>query len=252
MAPSRRDSFASYRTPRAPYLQTSSDAFGLVDAGAIERSFVAAARQLRQQLLRLVDDRAAGRLSSQVFVGRSKHAIRSGYFSAYALGAISIFPFYTLTDRDVRILDEELDEETGFLRGFSADLGAGHLDMEAVRRAGLYLLALRGIFERGRTEAMPAGPYEWALGATEHCLDCIRTAEDGPYQRERYSGLGLPALPGAPGDGSVCRGLTQCGCTVKLANGSLLPNPDLPMIIRSKLVEVVYGSSSAASGTTVE
>jgi len=252
MAQSPRDSFASFREPGAAFLQTSSPTFGLADAEDIERSFVASARRLRTQLLHLVDSRASGTLSVRGFVDSARQAIRTAYFRAYALGAISIFPFYTLTERDVRLLDDELLEEVGFLRGFATDLDSGGLDVEAVRRAGLYLLALRGVFERGRTEAMPAGPYAWALGPTEHCRECLKVAEAGPYQRERYSGLGLPALPGAPGDGSVCLGLTNCGCTIKLANGTQLPNPDLPTIIRSRLVEVVYGSSSVASGTAVE
>lgn len=244
MAPNQGDSFSNFRTKGAP-LQAGGDTFGLGDAGAIERAFVALARRLRSQLLRLVDDRAAGRTSVQDFVRQSRAGIRLAYFRAYALGALSIFPFYTLTDRDVRLLDAELDSETGFLRRFASDIGSGRVDLDPVRRAGLYLLALRGVFELGRSEAMPAGPYAWALGDTEHCLDCIRTAEAGPYQRDQFSGLGLPSLPGAPGDGSVCRGLTRCGCTIQLQNGHV-PNEDLPIRIRERLVEIVYGADRAA------
>lgn len=251
MAPSRSDSFAGYRRRRARYLQLDSASFGLTDAGAIERSFLVTARRLRRELLHLVDGRASGRIGLQDFVLRARRQIRTGYFAAYSLGAISIYPFYTLTDRDVRLLDEELDSETGFLRRFASDLGGHRLDMDPVRRSGLYLLALRGIFELGRTEAMPAGPYAWALGETEHCLECRITADRGPYQRDRFSGLGLPVLPGTPGDGSVCRGLTRCGCTIKLQNG-VLPNSELPILIRERLLEVVYGTNSATRSTAVE
>ena len=243
------DSFSGFRKPRATHLQPGSTTFGLTDAGAIERSFLVTARRLRGKLLRLIDARASGALDSKGFVTKSRSFIRSAYFRAYALGAISVFPFYTLTDRDITLLNEELDSETGFLRHFSSDLGSGHLDMDPVRRAGLYLLALRGVFEKGRTEAMPAGPYAWTLGETEHCLECFQAADNGPYQRERYSGLGLPVLPGSPGDGSVCRGLTRCGCTIRLATGVALPNSHLAVILRERLLEVVYGSSSAVSRT---
>jgi hypothetical protein len=152
---------------------------------------------------------------------------------------MSIFPFYTMTDRDVRILDEELSEETGFLKQFGSDLASGRLDLDPTVRSGLYLLALRGIFERGRLEAMPPGPYRWRLGITEHCLECQMAEINGPYQRDRHSGLGLPPVPGAPGDGSVCLGLTRCGCTIVLASGIPLPNEDLAERMRGLLLEVM-------------
>ena len=243
------DTFGSYRRPGAPYLQTTSPTFGGVDGAHIERSVVNTGRTLRSNLLHLVSDLTAGDVDLQGFVEQSRGYIRASYFRAYSLGAISVFPFYTLTDRDIAILDAELREETGFLRAFGRDIARQHLVLDPSARAGLYLLALRGIFERGRVEAMPPGPYRWQLGDTEHCLDCIQAAFDGPYQRSRQDGLGLPVLPGSPGDGSVCDGLTRCGCRVMLSSGFPLPNEEISSRLRGLLLEVAYGSSSVGEGT---
>lgn len=226
MARSRHD----YRTlyePGAAYLHPTSDSFGLADGATIERSFVAAARRLRADILSLADGVASGSISVSNFTVRGTAAVFQAYYRSYSLGAISVFPFYTMTERDMRILNEELAQETGFLRAFGNDLADGDTVLDPIQRTKLYLLGLRGIFERGRVEAMPPGPYGWRLGITEHCLECYQAAFNGPYQRDRQSGLGLPPLPGAPGDGSVCRGLTRCGCRIVMANGTPLPNEDL-------------------------
>jgi len=157
-----------------------------------------------------------------------------------------------MTDRDVNILNDELTEERRFLRAFGEDLVTNELVLDPIARTRLYLLALRGIFERGRLEAMPPGPYRWRLGITEHCVECYRASQEGPYQRDSTSGLGLQPLPGAPGDGSVCLGLTRCGCRIVLANGSPLPNEELADRMRGLLLEVVYGSRTTAAGSTTE
>lgn len=251
MAQSRHD-YQSLRTAGAPYLHTTSYSFGLADGRSIERSFMASGRWLNSSLVRLVDDLASGAISVSGFTNKATAVIFRAYYNAYSLGAISIFPFYTMTDRDVRILNEELDQESGFLRAFARDIASNRLILDPVIRSRLYLLGLRGIFERGRVEAMPPGPYRWRLGITEHCWECSRAADVGPYQRDRTSGLGLPPLPGAPGDGSICLGLTRCGCRIELASGIPLPNEDLADRLRGLLLEVVNGPGTTASGTTAE
>lgn len=239
MARSPRDSFRSLTGPGAPYLHPSSVSFGSADAGAIERSFVDVAGRFHRELLSLTASLASGSIALPGFYVRSRTAIRVAYFTAYSLGAISIFPFYTITDRDIGILNDELNEEIGFLRKFAADITHDRLGLDLVSRAGLYLLALRGIFERGRLKAMPTGPYRWRLGIEDTCVECVRASLGGPYQRSRRDHLGFPTLPGSPGDGSVCLGLTRCGCTITLASGIELPNADLVDRLRSLLTSVL-------------
>jgi hypothetical protein len=186
--------FERFRRPDAPHLQLGSDSFG----GGVDlrRAFLANARQLRDNLSNELDSLASGHVNVSQFLSRATRAVRDAYFVAYSLGAISVFPFYTLTDRDVALLEEELREERTFLRAFAREVRNGNLIMDPFSRARLYVLALRGIFERGRVEAMPVGPYRWSLGITEHCIECSVAALGGPYQRDRFSGLGLPELPG--------------------------------------------------------
>ena len=243
----RNDSFRSFRRQDAPFLQPTSDSFGRVDRGEIERSFLAVGRRLNSQLLYLADGLRSGDVDVRRFTLRAKGYIRGAYFAAYSLGATSVFPFYTLTDRDINILDEELSEETGFLREFARDISSGHIQLDPRMRSRLYLLALRGIFERGRIEAMPNVAYRWRLGPTEHCEKCLEAAINGPYQRTRNSGLGLPILPGSPGDGSICLGLTRCGCRIVLDNGQPLPNEDLADRMRGLLLEAIDGIGATAS-----
>lgn len=248
MGRSQDDSFAGFGDASSPFLHPRSPTFGNTDAEGLEHTFVRAARLLRGRLLSLSDDLAHGDITVQDYVVRARASIRTAFFTAYSVGALSVFPFYTLTDRDVRILDDELAEETGFLKAFARDISADRLSLDPRTRSGLYLLALRGIFERGRVEAMPPGPYRWRLGITEHCIECFQAADQGPYQRDRYSGLGLPPLPGTPGDGTVCLGLTRCGCTTVLVNG-VIPNQELADRIRSLLLEVAHGANPVAAGT---
>lgn len=246
MVRSRNDSYSEYFGRAAPYLHPSSDSFGTTDGRAIRRSFVVVGGSLYQTLLSLTTDLANGSIGVQRYTNRARGAIRGAYYTAYSLGAISIFPFYTLTDRDVQLLDRELNEETRFLSAFAREVRRNKLVLTPARRITLYVLGLRGIFERGRVEAMPRGPYRWTLGINEHCTECLLASRNGPYQRDLYSGLGLPELPGIPGDGSVCLGLTRCGCRIELASGIPLPNEELADHLREVLLEVVNADYSAA------
>lgn len=247
-----RNDYGTFRRPRAPYLQPSSDTFGLADVGELERAFRATAQTLQRRLLRLVADLRSGRIGVSRFTNAATAAVFNAYFKAYSLGAISVFPFYTLTDRDIMLLNEELFDEHRFLKAFADDIVTTRLVLDPTTRSRLYLLALRGIFEKGRVEAMPPGPYRWRLGITEHCIECYNAALNGPYQRDRYSGLGLPTLPGSPGDGSVCLGLTRCGCTIELASGIPMPNEELAQRLRGLLLEVVNGPRTATAGTNAD
>jgi hypothetical protein len=201
---------------------------------------VAGTRSFQRDLLRLIDDLRDGRIDLRGFTLRSERRVREIYLLVYSLGAQSINPFHTVTHRDVKIIDREIDGEGTFLRQFGRDISNHRVDLDPVVRAGLYIRSLRGVFELGRIEALP-GPYDWVLGDTEHCQPCRNAADGGPYQREEYSGLGYPPLPGIPGSGSVCNGLTRCGCTLELAGGGISPNMDLQDQLRDTLATIVSG-----------
>lgn len=229
-------------TGRSSHLQVNSPTFGRVDGDLLRRSFDATARRFRDRLLHLVDDLAAGSTSVAGFTESAIRLVRTEYGIAYSIGALSIDPFHILTLRDIRVINDEIANEKKFLRDFAKEIEAGFLVLDPVQRAGLYLQALRGMFELGRIEALPEGPYLWELGDTEHCAPCLDVSTGGPYQKTQYSGLGLPVLPGIPGSGEICRGLTRCGCTVQLENVPI-PNTQLQQEIRDVLTEVLNDTS---------
>lgn len=217
-------------SPNSPY-------FGTVDGVFIGRVFVQAARQFRRDLFSLVDQVMRGEMDAATFTRFATRRVREVYLLTYSLGALSINPFHTVTHRDVKIVDQEIDGERQFLRQFGNDLSRGFLVLDPEVRANLYVRGLRGMFELGRVEAIP-GPFDWVLGDTDHCLPCLEASVGGPYQRESFSGLGYPPLPGIPGSGSICKGLTRCGCYLRLTSGILL-NEDLQDHLRELLAEVV-------------
>lgn len=227
---------------RNSYLRTYSSTFGNVDEMVILHSFELTARRFRRQLLRFVDDLAAGRIDVSAFTKATTRLLRTEFGIAYALGALSISPFHTLAVRDIQVIDGELREERKFLKAFAKDLDRGFVVLNPVQRAGLYLQALRGMFELGRIEALPDGPYDWNLSDKEHCLECIEVAGSGPYQKTPSSGLGIPPLPGIPGSGDVCRGLTRCGCYITLS-GIPTPHVNLEKEVRNVLAEVLHDTS---------
>lgn len=225
--------------PANSLLNAGSPNFGRYDSGVLERTFVVTARRFHSRLTRLVDDLSAGHLDLAGFTSSSSRLLRDGLGVSYSLGALSVDPFHTLTIRDIRVINRELEEERKFLRAFGRDLERGFYVLNPVTRAGLYLQALRGMFELGRTEASPPGPYIWVLGPTEHCRPCLEASLGGPYQKNNFTHMGLEVLPGIPGSGEVCRGLTSCGCTIELSGGLPLPNENLQRRLRGILSEIL-------------
>lgn len=224
------------------YLHPNSPTFGRVDAALIVRTFEASVRRFRRTMLGLVDDLTADSIDVSSFTRAANRLIRTEFGIAFSLGALSIDPFHVLTVRDIRVIDQEVSEERRFIKSFAEDLKTGSIVLSATQRAGLYLQALRGAFELGRMEALPAGPYIWELGPTEHCIPCLEASVGGPYQREQFSGLGLPVVPGIPGSGDICRGLTRCGCRIKI-DGRPIPNEDIQLEVKHVLAEVLNDSS---------
>lgn len=227
------------------FLHPSSPTFGSGSTGLVERSFVAAGRRFRQTLLRLLDDLATGAIDLQGFSRRANRLLLQTYTTVFSLGAISVDPFHILTHADTEILQREIATEQRFLRAFSRELGRGHYYLNPSIRAQLYLLSLRGIFELGRLQAMPSGEIEWVLGDKHHCIECIQAASGGPYQRSRWEHLGLPVLPGIPGAGEICLGLTRCGCTLRLRGQFRLPGEDIQDHMRDLLAEITHADSAS-------
>lgn len=196
-------------------LSPISNTFGSVDNQFIKRVFRDRAQILANRLSNLISSLKSGEITRRVFVRQAMRALQQAYYTVFSLGALSSDPFHVITSYDIDVIQDELLGERKFLQSFARDLRTGILEMAPEFRAGLYLQALRGVFELGHISALPDRPYDWILGDTDHCQPCVEAAVGGPYKKNEASRLNLPVLPGIPGSGEVCRGLTRCGCTVR-------------------------------------
>lgn len=188
-----------------------------------------------QSEINLLTEGSEGR---RAFIRRTMRMLQVAYYEVYLLGTHSIDPFHSLTGDEIDEINSELLGERRFLQGFARDLGRSSvLELAPESRARLYLQALRGIFELGRLAALPGGPYDWILGDTDHCIPCLQASLSGPYRLER-SLLNLPVVPGIPGSGEICSGLTRCGCTLRL-QGFEKPNESLQLQLRELISEVM-------------
>ncbi len=207
------------------YLTPISPSFGQVDRAFIIRVFRERSRWLAGKLSQAIHDLQNESFGRRAFVRQTMQALQRAYYTIFSLGALSVDQFHVLTTEDIKVLNSELFGERRFLQSFARDISRGTLELDPESRARLYFSALRGVFELGRVSALPAGPYDWILGDADHCEPCIQAALGGPYKRSSLSLLSLPVVPGIPGTGEVCRGLTRCGCTLRLkgypANESL-------------------------------
>lgn len=198
------------------FLTPIADTFGTADAAFIRRTFRDRGRMLADRLSSLIESLRHGEIGQRAFVRQSMRALQQAYYTVFSLGALSVNNFHTLTLEDIKVLNSELFGERRFLQSFSRDIRRGVFELAPQFRARLYLAALRGVFELGRVSALPAGPYDWVLGDTDHCEPCHVASLNGPYKRDLRSLLSFPVVPGIPGSGEVCQGLTKCGCTLRL------------------------------------
>lgn len=219
------------------FLNPASENFGLVDPPFIRRAFQNKARTLADKLAQLIISLQAGDIGRRAFVRQSMRALQLAYYPVFSLGALSVDQFHVLTPQDIQVLNSELLGERKFLQSFARDLRTGILELAPELRARLYLAALRGVFELGRIQALPDRPLDWILGDTDHCEPCLLASLDGPYKRNQLSRLNLPVLPGIPGSGEVCLGLTKCGCTIRRPN--FPANQALQLQLRDILASVV-------------
>jgi hypothetical protein len=218
------------------FLTPVADSYGTITTDVIRRSFRDRARTLSARLTQLIDELSARSIQQRAFVRQSMRALQDAYYHVFSLGALSVDAFHVLTPADMDLINEELMGEKEFLRAFGTDIRRHEFELDPAIRASLYLRALRGVFELGRVAALPPGPYDWILGDTDHCASCSQASFAGPYRKDSKSKLNLPVIPGIPGSGAVCEGLTRCGCTLRLWN--FPANEELQLDLRDILIDV--------------
>lgn len=219
------------------YLSPISNTFGTADRAFIRRVFRERSQILAGRLSSLIRSLKSGELGQRAFVRQSMRALQQAYYTVFSLGALSVDQFHVITLDDIKVINEELLGERKFLQSFGHDIRRDRFEMAPAYRARLYLAALRGVFELGRINALPDRPYDWVLGETDHCGPCISATLNGPYKKNSFSRLDLPVLPGVPGSGEVCQGLSRCGCTARLRG--FPANEQLQLELRDILADII-------------
>lgn len=187
----------------------------------------------KRDLVRICDQLTNGQISIDEWAKKFDAALLDGHLDALILGFERAGNF----DYDLKELKELArgikDTESEFLTGYTDDAGVWHRgwigDLKSGddpryfdkdgnlvpgsldNRADLYVGRMRGTANEAFVNASdPDSSFEWELGDTEHCDDCLEMADGGPYT--------VDTLFSFPGDGGTqCLG--NCGCTLTRDDG---------------------------------
>lgn len=180
-------------------------------------------RALQDSAVRRVDELAklisSGALTAREWYDSFANDLADWHADAWVLGRQRSGVSGDRNDYDDLIGRALADQESQWLVNFYADLEngrygkPGEVSEAAVRaRSRLYAGKLRGTTNRAFVETTaPNVAFEWVLGgAEEHCSDCPRMAELGPWYRD--------TLAFVPGEGGTpC--LTNCKCRLVRDDG---------------------------------
>lgn len=127
-----------------------------------------------------------------------------------------------IKDTESQYLQGYRDADGVWHNGFVQDLKSGddprYFDEEGLLKPGsldarsdLYVGRMRGTANEAFLDASPEdATYDWELGVSEHCADCIELADLSPYTRDTIISF--------PGDGGTsCLG--NCGCRLVRDDG---------------------------------
>ena len=146
---------------------------------------------------------------------RMKAAVRNTYSRAFILGKRASGDLTGATEREIKILQTLRLDEYRYLRGFLSDMKTGSGVMDYQHRMEMYANAARESFWLGWVSAKKSGAITWRLGPTEHCEDCLKFSEHGPYSVQDFIDQVLPMVPQS--GALTCKGF-HCLCS--LSDGS--------------------------------
>jgi len=129
---------------------------------------------------------------------------------SYVMGADSVRGRPVgLNDRDFDRIQSRVAKQLQFARKFGSDVLNGNTRIPIDRRVEMYLASLDEAFQVGATgQLKPNVLIYWRLNPAEHCLDCIRLSEGGPYTRDEIAII-------SPRSGhTACR--ANCRCTLEI------------------------------------
>jgi hypothetical protein len=176
------------------------------------------------QLLGYADRLASGNMTPYQFRDNVLRTLRRAFADAYRFGIGASGERPILLEPDYQAMQRYLSEDINYLGrftqqlladqvpgfspgvpGYTASTTAGRMDLRT--RTQLYANALRAQFYSGLTSRSdPTQLWDWVLGASEHCGNCIDMAAGSPYT--------LAALGGRVPGADVCLGLDRCACSL--------------------------------------
>jgi hypothetical protein len=145
---------------------------------------------------------------------RLKSEIRTTYARAFLLGKRSAGNLTSATPEEQASVMRLRRDEYRYLRGFLGDMRAGGGKMAYDRRMEMYGAAARELYWLGWAmgDTRPGRMIEWRMDAAkEHCGDCLRYSEHGPYSVEQFL-REVVSMGHVPQSGALeCLGF-HCGC----------------------------------------
>lgn len=175
--------------------------------------------QVEDQFTNLANQLATGRISVPLFRDRLFRILRKAMADAYRYGLGAAGERTILFQNDLDTIRGYLREDDTFLSQFARELISGEVPgtpfskpkpqgrFNVHDRVILYSNALRALYYSGFTSRATGNVfYEWALGESEHCDNCLAMADGSPYNIAQLAGR----MPGA----DVCLGLDRCQCSL--------------------------------------
>jgi hypothetical protein len=117
-----------------------------------------------------------------------KTTVRDAYEEAFALGKRHAGNLLGVTDEDRKAIRKVRRDEFQYLRGFLRDMREQTGVMDYVLRGDYYRAAARELFWLGfvLSNQNAGRMIVWHTGRAEHCADCLRFAQHGPYSVEEF------------------------------------------------------------------
>lgn len=144
----------------------------------------------------------AGKIDKSKFLSKTRNTLSKAYKKAFLKGS----GYDEVPGKNEAWLKDFSASQFKYLEGFASAIEDGTTIMGTSQRMGMYAEATRAAYWAGSVAGSSRNAeFDWVLGPTENCDDCIELSDGGPYRRNN-----LPTVPGA-GD-TVCG--SNCKCQI--------------------------------------
>ena len=168
-------------------------------------------RRTRAEARSLADEHSSGRIDARTFGRRLADLLEDRHTEAVIIGRRHGGDDADEEDDDRLFAVGVVDDELEFIQGFVSALEKLDVPRDAVaRRAESYANRLTGTANETLVLAADEPVWNWVLGSSDHCGDCVDLAQGGPYRMDE-----LPTYPGS--NDTNC--LYNCRCSIVAESG---------------------------------